>query len=187
VLFLSECLLLLFSLSTQFGNLWIYSPKLCKYKKSQCLILRWKAQHSGGVNRRIFMLEAPVLSSPILRMFSPLISSVRRTEHMCKMLRLTFSRRSSFVTESLGRSRRSSKRLGFFCLFEIDKKKVQIFRKIFYDSSVSIALGCGLDYRGSRVRFPAGAGNFSLHHPVQNGSEVHPASYPRVPGALSLG
>jgi hypothetical protein len=38
------------------------------------------------------------------------------------------------------------------------------------DSSVGIALGYGLDDRGSRVRFPAGDGNFSLHH--------HPASYP---------
>jgi hypothetical protein len=28
------------------------------------------------------------------------------------------------------------------------------------------------------VRFPAGAGNFSLHHRVQNGSGPHPASYP---------
>jgi hypothetical protein len=36
-----------------------------------------------------------------------------------------------------------------------------------------------LDDRGSRVRFPAGAGNFSLHHPyVQNGSGALPASYP---------
>jgi hypothetical protein len=32
--------------------------------------------------------------------------------------------------------------------------------------------------RGSRFRFPAGAGNFSLHHRVQNGSGAHPASYP---------
>jgi hypothetical protein len=31
---------------------------------------------------------------------------------------------------------------------------------------------------GSRVRFPAGAGNFSLHHRDQTGSEAHPASYP---------
>jgi hypothetical protein len=46
------------------------------------------------------------------------------------------------------------------------------------DSSVGIALGYGLDDRGSRVRFPAGAGNFSLHHRVQNGSGTHPASYP---------
>jgi hypothetical protein len=46
------------------------------------------------------------------------------------------------------------------------------------DGSVGIALGYGLDYRGSRVRFPAEAGNFSLHHLVQNGSGVHPASYP---------
>jgi hypothetical protein len=46
------------------------------------------------------------------------------------------------------------------------------------DSSVGIALGYGLDDRGSRVRFPAGAGNFSLHHRIQNGAGVHPASYP---------
>jgi hypothetical protein len=46
------------------------------------------------------------------------------------------------------------------------------------DSSVGIALGYGLDDRGSRVRFPAGAGNFSLHHRVQNSSGAHPASHP---------
>jgi hypothetical protein len=46
------------------------------------------------------------------------------------------------------------------------------------DSSVGIALGYGLDGRVSRVRFPVGAGNFSLHHRVQNGSGAHPASYP---------
>jgi hypothetical protein len=46
------------------------------------------------------------------------------------------------------------------------------------DSSVGIALGYGLDDRGSRVRFLAGAGNFSLHHRVQNGSGTHTASYP---------
>jgi hypothetical protein len=36
----------------------------------------------------------------------------------------------------------------------------------------------GLDGRGSRIRFSAGAGNFSLHHRVQNDSATHPASYP---------
>jgi hypothetical protein len=46
------------------------------------------------------------------------------------------------------------------------------------DSSVGTALGYGLDDRGSRVRFPEGAGNFSLHHRVQNGSGAHPTSYP---------
>jgi hypothetical protein len=46
------------------------------------------------------------------------------------------------------------------------------------DSSVGMALGYGLDDRSPRVRLPAGAGNFSLHHRVQNGSEAHPASYP---------
>jgi hypothetical protein len=45
------------------------------------------------------------------------------------------------------------------------------------DSSVGIALGYGLDNRGSRVPFPAGPGNFSLHHRVKNGSGAHPASY----------
>jgi hypothetical protein len=28
------------------------------------------------------------------------------------------------------------------------------------------------------VQVPAGAGNLSLHHRIQNGSEAHPASYP---------
>jgi hypothetical protein len=46
------------------------------------------------------------------------------------------------------------------------------------DSSVGVALGYGLDVRGSRVRFPAGTGNFSLHYRVQNGSGAHQASYP---------
>jgi hypothetical protein len=50
------------------------------------------------------------------------------------------------------------------------------------DSSAGIALGYGLDDWGSGVRFPAGAGNFSLHRRVQNGSEAHPASYPMGTG-----
>jgi hypothetical protein len=45
-------------------------------------------------------------------------------------------------------------------------------------SSLGVALGYGLDNRGSRVRLPSGAGNFSLNHHVQNGSRAHPASYP---------
>jgi hypothetical protein len=55
------------------------------------------------------------------------------------------------------------------------------------DSSVGIALGYGLDERGSRVRFPAGAGNFSLHHRIQNGSGAPQSPIRWVPGALSLG
>jgi hypothetical protein len=42
---------------------------------------------------------------------------------------------------------------------------------------VGIALGYGLDCRGSRFPFPAGTGNFSLHHRVQNGPGAHSASY----------
>jgi hypothetical protein len=56
------------------------------------------------------------------------------------------------------------------------KRLYQTFRS--RDSSVGIALGYGLDDLGSRVRFPAEAGNFSLHHRVQNGSGAYPASYP---------
>jgi hypothetical protein len=52
-----------------------------------------------------------------------------------------------------------------------------VFRKR-GDSSVGIAQGYGQVDRSSRVRFPARAGNFSLHHRVQNGSGVHPTSYP---------
>jgi hypothetical protein len=55
------------------------------------------------------------------------------------------------------------------------------------DSSVCIALGYGLDDWGSRVRFPAGAGNFSLYHRVQNNSGPTQPPIQWVPGALSLG
>jgi hypothetical protein len=60
------------------------------------------------------------------------------------------------------------------------------------DSSVGIALGYGLDDRGSRVRFPAGAENFSLHYRVQNSSGTYPASYPMgvrgtLPGGKAAG
>jgi len=41
--------------------------------------------------------------------------------------------------------------------------------------------------RGSRVQFPLGAGNFSLHHGIWNGSEAHPASCLWVLGTLFLG
>jgi hypothetical protein len=54
-----------------------------------------------------------------------------------------------------------------------DKKRFQS-----RDNSVGIALGYELNDRGSRVRFPASNGNFSLHRRVQNGSGAHPASYP---------
>jgi hypothetical protein len=59
------------------------------------------------------------------------------------------------------------------------------------DSSVGIALGYVLDDRGIRFLFPAGAGNFSLHH-VQNGSGAHSASYPMgtrgsFPGSKAAG
>jgi hypothetical protein len=47
-----------------------------------------------------------------------------------------------------------------------------------YTLDPSIATDCGLDDRMIGVRFPAGAGKFSLRHRVQTGSGAHPASYP---------
>jgi hypothetical protein len=52
--------------------------------------------------------------------------------------------------------------------------------------TVGIALGYGLDDWASRVRFPAGTGNLSLHHRVRNDSEVHPDSYAMGTRAPSL-
>jgi hypothetical protein len=54
------------------------------------------------------------------------------------------------------------------------------------DSSVGIALGYGLDDGGSRVRFPAGAGKFSLHHRVQKALGPTQPPIQWVSGALSL-
>jgi hypothetical protein len=45
------------------------------------------------------------------------------------------------------------------------------------------SLGYGMDDRGSTIRSPAGAGNFSFHHSVQNGPGAHPASYPMGAGS----
>jgi hypothetical protein len=56
-------------------------------------------------------------------------------------------------------------------------KRVGFFLKS-RDTSVGIALDYRLDDRGSRVRFPTGARNFSLHHRIQSGSGAHSASYP---------
>jgi len=48
----------------------------------------------------------------------------------------------------------------------------------FLYSSGSIVSSYGLDDKGSRICVLVGAGNFSLHHHVQNSSGAHPASYP---------
>jgi hypothetical protein len=53
--------------------------------------------------------------------------------------------------------------------------------------SVGIALGYGLDDRGSTVQFPVEAGNFSLHYRVQNGLGLTEPPIQWAPGALSLG
>jgi hypothetical protein len=64
-----------------------------------------------------------------------------------------------------------------FLLSKLAARKFDV-EKFNFKELNGIALGYGLDNRGSRIRFPVGAGNFSLHHRVQNGSGAHPASYP---------
>jgi hypothetical protein len=55
------------------------------------------------------------------------------------------------------------------------------------NSSVAIALGYGLDDRGSRVRFPAGAGNFLFTTASRTAlGPTHPPIQ-WIIGALSLG
>jgi hypothetical protein len=49
-------------------------------------------------------------------------------------------------------------------------------------SSVDIVVDYGLDDRGFRVRFPAGARDSPLHHHVQNGCGAHLASCPMGTG-----
>jgi hypothetical protein len=63
----------------------------------------------------------------------------------------------------------------FWASFVIFKQGVTFKSR---DSSFGIALAYGLVDRGSRARFSAGDGNFSLHRRVRNGSGAHPASYP---------
>jgi hypothetical protein len=57
------------------------------------------------------------------------------------------------------------------------------------DIDISVPpLRYGLEDRGYRVRFTAGARNFSLHHSVQNVSGAHPTSYPqRTRGSFPRG
>jgi hypothetical protein len=66
----------------------------------------------------------------------------------------------------------------FFLVKYTQYRNIYILVNKSRDSLAGIALGYGLDDRGSRVRFPAGTGNFSFHHRVQNGSGAHPVSYP---------
>jgi hypothetical protein len=59
-------------------------------------------------------------------------------------------------------------------------------------SHITCSSGLRAGWSGSRVRFSAGAGNFSLHHCVQNGSGANPASYPMAtsgscPGSKATG
>jgi hypothetical protein len=90
--------------------------------------------------------------------------------------------------DSYKRSERGAKAHGHIFVLKFMLKVLHYSSFIFFSyCCVGIALGYGLDDRGSRVRFPAGTENFSLHHRVQNGSGAHPASNPMDTGPLSLG
>jgi len=59
-------------------------------------------------------------------------------------------------------------------VFHVRSIRPPLLRRIL----IIIALGYRLDDWDSRFQFLAGAGNFSLHHHVQNGFRAHPDSYP---------
>jgi len=71
-------------------------------------------------------------------------------------------------------------------------KEAHTYEDLLYKITICIALRYGLDDQGSGVRLPAAAGNYSLHHRVQNGSGAHPTSYPvgtrgSFPGGYAAG
>jgi hypothetical protein len=70
-------------------------------------------------------------------------------------------------------------RLGRFWLINLLKNKLTRYYCLNNTNS--------MDDSGSRIRFPPGAGNFSLHHRVQNGSGAHQPPIQWVRGTLSLG
>jgi hypothetical protein len=91
-------------------------------------------------------------------------SSYMKTRNiLIRLATISFSRKALYHGISVYKSRQN-----YVLLYQFQSR----------DSSVGMALGYGLDDRGSGVRFPAGAGNSFLHHRVQNGSGAHPASYP---------
>jgi hypothetical protein len=71
--------------------------------------------------------------------------------------------------------------------FCIDSEGMEYFLNSLLVVFVCIVLGYRLDDQGSRVWFSVGAGNFSLHCHIQNGSGAHPASYPMGTKGFSLG
>jgi hypothetical protein len=79
---------------------------------------------------------------------------------------------------SVGDPHKTTGKITVLCILISEVLEMKRENKIFWSEwcSVGIALGYRLDDLGSRVRFPAGAGNFSLHHRVQTGSWAHPAS-----------
>jgi hypothetical protein len=64
------------------------------------------------------------------------------------------------------------------CLLEIPVAVYAANHQISSDAQSYVFTVPGLDDRCSKVQFPAGAGNFSLHQRVHNGFGAHPASYP---------
>jgi hypothetical protein len=65
----------------------------------------------------------------------------------------------------------------------LDWSPEYVLKSTHYEVSHCAVISSGLNDRGSRVRFPAGTGHFSLLHLVQTGSGAHPASYQTEPGS----
>jgi hypothetical protein len=114
-----------------------------------CIVI-WTTGHSQAWN----ILEWSLYSTFHFMLFTSLFCEMSNTSRLTSCLFLSFINESYFVTHTHTHTHTHTYLHGYI-----------------------VVLGYGLDDRGSRARFPAGAGNFSLHR-VQNGSVAHPASYP---------
>jgi hypothetical protein len=142
------------------------------------------------MRRRIVRVKQPVLVPPSPRKFSAdLLPQTLRNLQVVMLVHSLAWRNKFLVNTGLvfrldvprflqtWRGRALPLRGLLFCFRVVTVKSGFVSCYKSRDSSVGIAVGYELDDRGSRVRFPAGAGNFSLHHRAQNGSGAHPASY----------
>jgi hypothetical protein len=110
--------------------------------------------------------------------FLPMLLRTGNLEAAFLYFKVLHSGQSLDLKRSFETSRKTTTNENESVMKQEQRLEISIIIPLTRDSSVGIALGYGLDDRGSRVRFSVGAGNFSLHHRVQNGSGAHPASYP---------
>jgi hypothetical protein len=168
------------SVETDRGTVALFNFVLfcCRETVKDCILDKFAGPPDTGifspsVQNTLYLAERMILDK---------VDQVRNSNSHWTSLEFSFS--ASWLSFVVGRSlvRISARRPTI--LTESFRTFTQFPRQFW---AVGIALGYGLDDRGSRVRFPAGAGNCSLHHRVQKGTGGHPASYSMGTGDSFLG